>query len=375
MFNNPNSQKKVFLLGGAVLLVVLVVFGLYLIQKYKKPDLSGVKYVQSYTAFSQKGVSAVSDIQSAVEEAQKDGTADAVALQKALLANAYFARNQGADRQQAADILKAIIADQSLSAATRGLAYSYMASWLYAYQDEEAMKQYVFNTAPYSDYLAQAQGDVTEATISLFDLANNIQSNAFNNYESAGLLVLKLRAAGADPTDKDQQLLAKRIKAYVDAGDAQASDVQKSMFYTQNPGAVLFLHTLKSIALATIQPYFPEAITNAVVIASFDQATSSITAAKVSVLGPYTGSLACLQYIAWLGSSKGISSVEEKIATVASLLATIESKDFAAYVQKLRTRPSTSYLKTRTIRAANLSKTFKNYLLANGWQTSDFSSK
>ena len=292
-----------------------------------------------------------------------------------ILATALFSRNTGTDRQQAAVMLKEIIADQTLSAAIRASAYSYMASWQYTYGSQEVMKEYVFNTSPYSDYLAQQKGDVTEATVYLLTLANNLQANAFNNYESAGLLAFKLRNMYIESTNKEQQEVARRAQAYIVSGDSLMQEVQTSSFYQQNPGALLFLYTTKSIALATTQPFFPESISNAKVSDSFEKALSSIEAAKGSLQAKFTAPNARFEYAVWLTATKDSKDANTKAAEIVSSIRAGDSESFDSYIKTIHARTSRSYAKRGAIRVAAVSPEFKKYLLSQGWQDADFSSK
>lgn len=365
--------KRILTAAICVVILGIVILAFNYVQKGARPSRN--QYVQSYTTFSIKGVTAIPEIQSAVEQAQKSGTADDVAGAKMVLATALFSRNQGDDRQQAATTLKEIIADQGLSAATRASAYSYMANWLYTYGSQDLMKQYVFNTSPYSNYLEQQKGDVTEATVYLLTLANNLQVNAFNNYESAGMLAYKLRGMGINPSDKGQLEVAQRAQAYVVAGDDLFRDTQRSEFYKKNPGSTLFLLAIKAISLATLQPYFPDSIPNTKVMDAFETALGAIAAAQNSLPAKFTASNARLEYAIWLMQAKNIADLDGNIRTVMKPIGAGQSEAFDAYIKNVQSRAATSYVKKGVIRVAAVSADFKAYLKSQGWQDADFASK
>lgn len=364
-------MKKTVTTFFILVIVFLVGISAYFLERRVTNNTD--QYVSLYSSLSQQGPSAVPQLQMAVTDAQKNATPDDVAAAQMLLATAQFERNQGDDREQAAKMLKEIAGDTTLSAATRSSAYSYMANWLYTYGSYDLMKRYVFNTDPYTSYLNDQKGDVTEATVYLLTLANNLQPNAFNNYESAGLLAYKLRGMGIDPSSADQQNAANRALAYIAVGDGLLQDALSTDFYTKNPGAKLFLYSAKAISFATIQP-FSSTISNVKVSDAFDTALSAIAPAKNSLPAQFTANNVRLEYAIWLSQVGGTAAVT-KITDMAKLMSAADSKRFDAYLQTIQSRPSKSYAKRGVIRAAGLSTEFKSYMISKGWQESDFASK
>lgn len=364
-------MKKNILLTLIFFLSIAGMLSFYFVRNQPKNSFN--QYISLYSSYSNQGTSAVPQLQTAVTDAQKNGTPDDVAAAKMILATAQFGRNQGDDREQAAITLKDIANDQSLLAATRSSAYSYMANWLFIYGSYDLMKQYVFNTSPYKEYLEEQKGDVIEATVYLLTLANNLQENVFNNYESAGLLAYKLRAKGIDPTNTDQQAVANRALTYITTGDKLLEDSLSTDFYAKNPGTKLFIYSVKAISLAAIQPFF-STISNMNVDDAFQTALAAIEPAKDSLPAQYTANNVRLEYAMWL-SQLGGPSMAVKVKDIVKPISVSESAPFNSYIQAVRNRTSKSYAKRGVIRVAGLSSDFKAYAIAQGWQDADFASK
>jgi hypothetical protein len=332
-------------------------------------------YTKTFALYSAQGTASIPQLQEVVNISQKNGTFDDIASAKILLAIALFDRNQGNDRQQAATTLKEIASDANLLTATRSSAYSYMANWFFTYGSQDLMKRYVFDTSPYKEYLAEQRGDVSEATVFLLTLANNLQANTFNNYESAGILAYKLRGMDLNASNKDQQEVASRAYRYLVAGDDLFQDSQKSEFYIKNPSAFLFLLSTKSISLATLQPFFPDSITNTKVTDSFETALGSIKGAQDSLSAKYLAPNIRLEYAIWLSQAKNIADLDNKIRDVVEPINAAQSQIFNNYIQRIRNRTTKSYTRKGVIRVAFVSPSFKTYLKSQGWQESDFTSK
>lgn len=368
------NVKKASILAIVVVAVVGVFYFFYLYQKSSNKNNFNL-YTQAYSTYSAQGGNSVQELKKAVDAAQKNGTPDDIASAKILLATASFVRNEGDDRKQGSDILKEIAVDQNLLPATRASAYSYMANWLYTYKDQELMKEFVFNTSPYSEYLKMKDDDVIEAGVYLLALANNLQANAFNNYEAAGLLMYKLRILGIDPSNKVQKEVAQRAQAYVVAGDDLFKDTQRSEFYKNNPGTTLFLLTTKAISLATLQPYFPDSIPSTKVMDAFEAALGAIAAAQNSLPAKFTASNARLEYAIWLTQAKNVADLDAKIRAVMKPIGAGQSEVFDSYMQSVHSRSAKSYVWQGAIRVAAVSADFKAYLKTQGWQDADFASK
>lgn len=104
---------------------------------------------------------------------------------KLLLAYDLFVRNNGEDRKEAYVVYKSVVADEDVPPRLRALALADMTYNIQMSSDKTLATALLFNDPPYSEVLAQANGDVSVALRRMYEWSDSVYPNAFAKIQVA----------------------------------------------------------------------------------------------------------------------------------------------------------------------------------------------